>query len=304
MIGFVHVPNLDPERVGPRGGPFILSKLGLLERTTFGDLLLDAGRDTASNLRLAEEILRYTHTLRVVVTVLVHDADPVETADRIARLDHASGGRVALALEAGRSPEAETLSHAVAFGRADEFAVLVKRLWSNERPITFEGEFYRCADALAPVKGPQGARIPIWTSGLTGRALQMAGRHADFVRLHPTLPEEIPAQLGRIAAVKLQYGRRDQPRYVLPVGVGAQETGEFVKLPEQPGEAAVLLARYARAGVTDFAVHGLDGHTAIAGFSWQVAPRVRDIAQEAGMRLVHPPGTGFDAEAFKPALAR
>ena len=107
-------------------------------------------------------------------------------------------------------------SHVAALERTDEYLVLLKRLWSNERPFDHEGPFYRLRDGYVPNKGPQ-ASVPIRMSGLSGTALKVAGRHADIFELAPGTPQEVGQVIERVRVAAAEFGRAGLIRFALPV---------------------------------------------------------------------------------------
>ncbi|WP_292219204.1 LLM class flavin-dependent oxidoreductase, partial [Mesorhizobium sp.] len=79
--------------------------------------------------------------------------------------------------------EARPVGHTVVWQRIDEYLVLLKRLWSNDRPFDHEGAFYSVKGGYVPRKGPHGADVTIRLGGQSGTALRVAGRHADVFEL-------------------------------------------------------------------------------------------------------------------------
>ena len=289
-IGFVHVPSAElcEDAVGMTT-PLLFSRLGTIERTSFSELLIGCGGSLEANLALATKVLRRTESLRVVVSLPLFQTSPLEAAERIAALDEESLGRISVVVDLSDAPAG--LDHAEMLRRADEFVVLMKRFWANDQPITFEGSFYRCDNAVLARKGPQRAGIPLWTSGLSGSAVQFAGRHADVFLLRPGTPQEVAAQIRRTAAARRQFGR-PEPRFVLPVGAGAKPSDTLLGLPADPARAVTSLLDYVRVGVSDFAVSGLDDRSAIADFSLRVAAPAADRARA---------GDDASPHAFRPS---
>ena len=118
-IGFTHIPHTE------NSTPMFLSKLGLLERTCFGQIVVGSPQSTTENITLAAEIVRRTTSLRIVVAVIATDILPIEAASRIADLDRASDGRISVRLVSG---DAAPASHVPAIQQMDEFVVLLKRI--------------------------------------------------------------------------------------------------------------------------------------------------------------------------------
>ncbi|MEM9175797.1 MAG: TIGR03619 family F420-dependent LLM class oxidoreductase [Myxococcota bacterium] len=130
-----------------------------------------------------------TRRIELVPSVIVTPSRQTALlAKQAAEIDVLSGGRLRMGLGVGGSREeyaALGQDFSTRGRRCDEQIVLLKKLWTEERP-TFEGEFDRIAgfglDPL-PVQRP----IPIWIGGGAGfgkefgRAalLRRIGRHAD-----------------------------------------------------------------------------------------------------------------------------
>jgi alkanesulfonate monooxygenase SsuD/methylene tetrahydromethanopterin reductase-like flavin-dependent oxidoreductase (luciferase family) len=108
---------------------------------------------------------------------------PAVMAKAAASLDVLSGGRFELGLGAGGIPDVianfggprRTPGEAVE--ALDEAIDLIRLLWSDERSVSFEGRYYRLADARP---GPQPAHpISIWVGAFKPRMLRLVGRKAD-----------------------------------------------------------------------------------------------------------------------------
>jgi alkanesulfonate monooxygenase SsuD/methylene tetrahydromethanopterin reductase-like flavin-dependent oxidoreductase (luciferase family) len=108
---------------------------------------------------------------------------PAVLAKAAASLDVLSGGRVELGLGAGGFPDATYGYGGPRRGPAEALAALaeaievIRKVWSGERNLRFDGEHYRLAGAHA---GPVPAHpIGIWLGANGPRALRLAGRAAD-----------------------------------------------------------------------------------------------------------------------------
>ena len=108
---------------------------------------------------------------------------PAVLAKAAARLDVLSGGRVELGLGAGGFPDAvgayggPRRSPGEALAALTEAIEVIRRVWSGDRNLRFEGEHYRLAGAHS---GPVPAHpIGIWLGVYGPRALQLTARTAD-----------------------------------------------------------------------------------------------------------------------------
>src|SRR3954453_9571800 len=108
---------------------------------------------------------------------------PAVMAKAAASLDVLSGGRFELGLGAGGIPDVisnfggprRTPGEAVE--ALDEAIDVIRLLWSSERSVSFDGEYYELNDARP---GPQPAHpIGIWVGAFKPRMLRLVGRKAD-----------------------------------------------------------------------------------------------------------------------------
>jgi alkanesulfonate monooxygenase SsuD/methylene tetrahydromethanopterin reductase-like flavin-dependent oxidoreductase (luciferase family) len=108
---------------------------------------------------------------------------PAVMAKAAASLDVLSGGRFELGLGAGGIPDVisnfggprRTPGEAVE--ALDEAIDLIRLLWSSERSVSFDGEYYKLDDARP---GPHPAHpISIWVGAFKPRMLRLVGRKAD-----------------------------------------------------------------------------------------------------------------------------
>jgi alkanesulfonate monooxygenase SsuD/methylene tetrahydromethanopterin reductase-like flavin-dependent oxidoreductase (luciferase family) len=108
---------------------------------------------------------------------------PAVMAKAAASLDVLSGGRFELGLGAGGIPDVisnfggprRTPGEAVE--ALDEAIDVIRLLWSSERSVSFDGEYYRLSDARP---GPRPAHpISIWVGAFKPRMLRLVGRKAD-----------------------------------------------------------------------------------------------------------------------------
>jgi alkanesulfonate monooxygenase SsuD/methylene tetrahydromethanopterin reductase-like flavin-dependent oxidoreductase (luciferase family) len=214
---------------------------------------------------------------------------PAVLAKAAASLDVLSGGRVELGLGAGafwdaieayggpRRAPGEALA---ALGEAIE---VIRKVWSGERNLRFDGQYYRLAGAQS---GPVPAHpIGIWLGAYGPRALALTGRVADGW---------VPSFRGELAPIVEMTARLDQAatdagrslrqiRRVLNIG------GE-ISDGSSAGSLRGPVAQWVDE-LTDLAVgHGFDtfvlwaeGDQQLARFAEEVVPAARaQVAAERG----------------------
>lgn len=108
---------------------------------------------------------------------------PAVMAKTAVTIDRLSGGRFDLGLGAGGFWEAieayggTRRSPGESLDALDEAITVIRKIWSGERNLRFDGEYYRLAGAQS---GPTPTRpIGIWLGVYGPRALALAGRVAD-----------------------------------------------------------------------------------------------------------------------------
>jgi alkanesulfonate monooxygenase SsuD/methylene tetrahydromethanopterin reductase-like flavin-dependent oxidoreductase (luciferase family) len=212
---------------------------------------------------------------------------PSVLAKAAASLDLLSGGRVELGLGAGSFWDAIAAyggprrSPGEAYAALAEAIEVIRKVWSGERNLRFEGEHYRLAGAQS---GPVPAHpIGIWLGVYGPRALRLAGRVADgWVlsfrgELQPLF--DMAARLDDGAA---QAGRDPgEIRRVLNVG-GAITDGKSEGVLRGPAAQWVeeLTALVVQHGFDTFVLWA-DGPDQLSRFAEEIVPAVRaQVAKE------------------------
>lgn len=212
---------------------------------------------------------------------------PAVLAKMAASLDLLSGGRVDLGLGAGAfwdaiaaygGPRRRPGEALAALAEAIE---VIRKVWSGERNLRFDGEYYQLAGAQSgPVPGRQ---IGIWLGAYGPRALALTGRVADGW---------VPSLQGDVSPLVQMAQRLDEAAEV----VGRQPS-EIRRVLNVNGQITVGPSQGPLQGpvsqwvdeLTDLAVgHGFDtfvlwaeGDDQLARFAEEVAPAVRSqVADE------------------------
>jgi alkanesulfonate monooxygenase SsuD/methylene tetrahydromethanopterin reductase-like flavin-dependent oxidoreductase (luciferase family) len=209
---------------------------------------------------------------------------PAMLAKAAASLDVLSGGRMEVGLGAGAFWDAvvgmggprRSPGEAV---RATEEAIRVMRLvWSAERSLRFEGEFYSLK-GMRP--GPPPAHdIGIWLGAAGPKMLRLTGRLADgwVPSLFWAPPERLPGLHEQIDAGAAEAGR--EPReiqrvYNLSGHIGADGEGT---LQGPPGTWVETLSGFALEHGMDTFIYwpSRDHERQVKLFAGEVVPGVRD----------------------------
>lgn len=110
-----------------------------------------------------------------------HRIHPAVMAQRLATVDHISGGRVFICLGYGEKMNLDPYGIAwdKPLTRIVESVKIMRSLWSGE-PVDFDGEFYKLSDAELRIEPTsKDKRIPIYIAATGPRALGIAGEYGD-----------------------------------------------------------------------------------------------------------------------------
>lgn len=279
------------------------------ERNGFDKLALPDSIQGQDSVVLASYILHSTTELGVIAA---HDAGlaaPEIAAQQIATLDRLSGGRLTLGVV-----ESGTQNHEERQGRLDEYLVLLKRLWANDKPFDHEGRYYRIAGALTTTKPYRDGRMPISLGGLSGLAIKVAARHADIFTLPASTLSATGLTVERVRRAAAGHRRADTMRFSYPlrVVIGRSKAEAWAKamrwqagggphhnwndsarlrdLAAAPGripsdatlvagtpeQVALAILDYHAIGISDFIMHGFAAAEEVAAFGRQVIPLIRN----------------------------
>ena len=152
-------------------------------------------------------------TKRVLLIATVHILygwHPLHLAKYGAVIDHMSGGRWGLNVVTGYK-ESEfrmfglpPVAHDERYAMADEFTTVMRRLWAEEKPLDFEGRWWRTEGAYVAPK-PVDRRIVLVNAGSSPAGIDYAARHSDLIFV--TSPagakaeaalESLPAHTARV----------------------------------------------------------------------------------------------------------
>ena len=270
-IEFTHVPGKTQDASFFYDFVETATKLSLIEDAGFRKIVVDISAGLLTNMDIAAQTLDRTSSLEVVLTHWAGVIEPTVAARQLAALGSKSGGRLSLRMLSeplsDDDAEARPVGHTVVWQRIDEYLVLLKRLWSNDRPFDHEGAFYSVKGGYVPRKGPHGVTIRI--GGQSGTALKVAGRHADVFELTAGTLDEIGQLMQRVRSAAAEHGRAGKVRFALPVrirseGKAAATDHKAIEVSGPPGQIALSLLPYAAMGVNEFMIAGIDRPREIA----------------------------------------
>lgn len=141
---------------------------------------------------------------------------PLVVAKQGATIDHISGGRFTLNVVVGwYTPEMETFGvdaadHADRYELADEWLTALKRLWTEEDEVDFDGRWVKVRGGVSTPKPVQAPLPPIMNAGGSDRGRHFAAKHADvaFIIIRDDDPAAVRAQVASYKQfARDEYGR-------------------------------------------------------------------------------------------------
>ena len=198
---------------------------------------------------------------------------PAMLAKAAATLDLLSGGRVEVGLGAGgfwdaiRAMGGPVRTPGESVAALEEAIEVIRRVWSGDRGVRFEGRFYQLAGLNA---GPKPAHpVGIWIGAYKPRMLGLVGRAADgwVPSLGYLEPQDMPAANARIDDAARAAGRDPAAiRRVLNVGANL-DADAFAELVIEHGFDTFII--------------GEGPEEALRRFLDDVAPKVRELVAAA-----------------------
>jgi pyrimidine oxygenase len=199
-------------------------------------------------------------TKRVKVWATLHAIlhNPVAAAKTIATLDHISGGRAGLNIVAGAyrgefeqmNAWDERLGHDARYDLTEEWLIIIKRLWTEER-VDFSGKYFTIRDCVSDPKPLQPPFLVC--AGMSARGFDFSVRHADACFIGGRDEAETRAASLRAKALAQGLGKSIKTYAMCTVIYGDSDA------------AAEKTAKHYREGLDEGAVLGMLESYGVAG---------------------------------------
>ncbi len=151
----------------------------------FDRVLVGYGAVAPEGWAVASTVLHSTKHLKVMVAHRPGFVQPVLLARWAATMDHLTGGgRIGIHFitggdEADQHREGDFVPHDARYRRTGETMSVVRRIWAEDTPFDFEGEFFRYEGAFSSVKPVTPAGIPLYFAGASPPAIAVGAQYAD-----------------------------------------------------------------------------------------------------------------------------
>ena len=155
------------------------------EQAGFDRVLVGYGAVGPEGWAVATSVLHHTDHLKVLVAHRPGFVQPALLARKAATLDHLTGGgRIAIHFitggdEADQRREGDFVPHDARYRRTGEVMSLVRRMWQEDAPFDFAGEFFRYEGAFSSVKPVTPGGIPLYFAGASPAAIEVGAAEAD-----------------------------------------------------------------------------------------------------------------------------
>jgi FMNH2-dependent dimethyl sulfone monooxygenase len=128
-----------------------------------------------------------TKNVLLIATVhILYGWHPLHLAKYGAVIDHMSGGRWGLNVVTGykesefRMFGLEPIEHDKRYAMAAEFTTIMRRLWSEDEELTYNGEWWRTNDAFVAPKPVNGSVVMV-NAGSSSAGIEYATSHSDII---------------------------------------------------------------------------------------------------------------------------
>jgi phthiodiolone/phenolphthiodiolone dimycocerosates ketoreductase len=123
-------------------------------------------------------------TSSIKVGVCVTDTirrHPAMLAQAALTADHLSQGRAILGLGSGETMNITPygMDFTKPVGRLEEAVKVMRLLWSTDKPVDFDGQFFQLRDAVLGLEPYEGRPPQVWLAAHGPRMLRITGRLAD-----------------------------------------------------------------------------------------------------------------------------
>jgi alkanesulfonate monooxygenase len=183
------------------------------EDAGFDRVLIGYGAVSPEGWAVASTVLHATKRLKVLVAHRPGFVQPVLLARMAATLDNLTGGgRIAIHFitggdEADQRREGDFVAHDARYRRTGEVMSLARRIWSDNTPFDYEGEFFRYEAAFSSVKPMTPGGIPLYFAGASPPAIEIGAAQADVYAFWGEPREAVAARMKSINEVAAKYGR-------------------------------------------------------------------------------------------------
>jgi alkanesulfonate monooxygenase len=205
VVDWTDGPVIDPD--------YLLDISRAHEEAGFDRVLVGYGAVGPEGWSVAASVLHHTTRLKVLVAHRPGFVQPALLARKAATLDHLTGGgRIAIHFitggdEADQHREGDFVAHDARYRRTGEVMSLVRRIWEEDSPFDYDGEFFRYEGAFSSVKPVSPGGIPLYFAGASPAAIAVGAAQADVYAFWGEPRAAVEERMASIVDVADSFGR-------------------------------------------------------------------------------------------------
>jgi len=220
LVGAHEASESDPGNGQTVDLPFIKAFAQTQEYAGFDKVLLAVNSRAPDSMIIASYVAALTDKLGLLVAHRPGFQAPTFAARQFATLDQLSQGRAAINVITGGDSgdlqrDGDFLDKERRYARSGEYLAIMKQVWASQQPFSHKGAFYQVEDNLTEVKPWHKPRVPIYFSGASAAAVEVAAQHADVYMMWGEPLEQVKARIAEVRAAAKKVGREDQIRFSL-----------------------------------------------------------------------------------------
>jgi len=179
----------------------------------FDRVLIGYGAVGPDGWAIASSVLNCTKHLKVMIAHRPGVIQPLALARTAATLDHLTGGgRVAIHFITGgdeqdQKRDGDFIGHDGRYTRTGEMMQIMRRLWSEDTPFDFDGQFYRYEGAFISVKPATPEGIKLFFGGASPPAIEVGASQADVYAFWGEPRDAVAGRMATIEEAADRYGR-------------------------------------------------------------------------------------------------
>ncbi len=172
-----------------------------------------------------------TERIKPLVAVRAGYMLPTQMAKMFTTFDQLTQGRVCINLIAGpggdeQAAEGLFYEHDERYEVMDETVTLMKRLWTEDAPVTHKGKHFRVENGIVRPRPYQQPHPPFYIGGTSPAAKEVGAKHADCYLFWGDTPERIAEQIADVRRIATEHGRGDALSFGMRLQVVVRETEE------------------------------------------------------------------------------
>jgi alkanesulfonate monooxygenase len=225
-----------------------------LDDAGFDWTLVAYGSPTADSAQIAQFVVNNSERVKPMLAHRPGFVFPTLAAKAFAAIDLIGRGRLGIHIISGGNDaeqrrEGDYSTKEERYERSDEFIQILRRVWTEEGPISFAGKYYKFEEFAADIR-PYAGTIPISVGGSSDAAYRVGGEQGDIFGLWGEPLAETAQQIKAVNAYADAVGR-PHPRIwvsfrpiVAPTDELAWEKAHAILAQTKQNAAAGALGRY------------------------------------------------------------